>query len=41
MLNGYIRKFPSNLIAKFNNFKIKPFFDGKDMTDEIYDDIKL
>ena len=41
MLNGYIRKFPSNLIAKFNNFKIKPFFDGKDMTDEIYDDFKL
>ena len=41
VLNGYIRKFPSNIIAKFNNFKIRPFFDGKNMNDEIYDDFKL
>lgn len=41
ILNGYIRKFPSNIIAKFNNFKIRPFFDGKNMNDEIYDDFKL
>ncbi len=41
LLNGYIRKFPSNIIAKFHQFKISSFFDGKDMTDEIYDDFKL
>jgi LemA protein len=40
-LNEYIRKFPSLIIAKINNFKIKPFFDGKDMTDDIYDDFKF
>ena len=32
ILNGYIRKFPSNLIAKFNNFKIKPFFTVSSLT---------
>lgn len=41
ILNGYIRKFPSNFIAKFHQFKINAFFDGKDMTDDIYDDFKL
>ncbi len=41
ILNGYVRKFPSNIIAKFNDFKIRPFFDGKNMNDEIYDDFKL
>lgn len=40
-LNGLIRKFPSNIIAKFHKFKIKTFFDEKDMTDDIYDDFKL
>lgn len=40
-LNGYIRKFPSNLVAKFHQFKINSFFDGKDMNDDIYDDFKL
>lgn len=41
ILNGYIRKFPSNIIAKFHQFKISSFFDGKDMNDDIYDDFKL
>lgn len=41
LLNGYIRKFPSNIIAKFHQFKVSSFFDGKDMTDDIYDDFKL
>lgn len=41
LLNGYIRKFPSNIIAKINKFTIKPFFDGKNMNDEIYNDFKL
>lgn len=41
ILNGYIRKFPSNIVAKFHGFKVNTFFDGKDMTDEVYDDFKL
>ncbi len=40
-LNEFIRKFPSNFIAKIHHFKISPFFDGKDMTDTIYNDFKL
>lgn len=40
-LNGYIRKFPSNIVGKIHKFKISAFFDGKDMTDDIYDDFKL
>ena len=27
-LNGYIRKFPSNIVAKVHQFKISAFFDG-------------
>ena len=41
MLNGLVRKFPSNIVAKFHQFKINAFFDGKDMTDDVYDDFKL
>lgn len=41
ILNGYIRKFPSNIVAKFHGFKVNTFFDGKDMNDDIYDDFKL
>ena len=41
ILNGFVRKFPSNIVAKFHQFKINAFFDGKDMTDDIYDDFKL
>ena len=40
-LNSYIRQFPSIIIGKIHKFKISPFFDGKDMTDDIYDDFKL
>ena len=40
-LNGYIRKFPSNIVAKINHMEIKPFFDKKDMTDNNYSDFKL
>jgi len=40
-LNGLIRKFPSNIIAKIHKFKIKTYFDGKDMSDEDYNDFKL
>ena len=41
LLNGYIRKFPNNIIAKLHNVKSKPFFDGKDMTDNDIEDFKL
>ena len=40
-LNAWVRKFPSNIVAKFHHFEVKPFFDGKNMNDEIYDDFKL
>ena len=40
-LNEIIRKFPSNIVAKIHGFKIKPFFDGKNMQDDIIDDFKL
>lgn len=41
ILNSYIRKFPSNFVAKIHHFKINPFFDGKDMNDDIKNDFKL
>lgn len=40
-LNQIIRKFPTNIVAKIHGFKIKPFFDGKNMQDTIIDDFKL
>ena len=40
-LNQIIRKFPSNIIAKIHHYKIKPFFDGKNMQDAVIDDFKL
>lgn len=39
--NAIVRKFPTNIIAKIHGFKIKLFFDGKDMDDEIIDDFKM
>lgn len=39
--NDYIRKFPNNIIAKIHGIEIKPFFDQKDMTDDILEDFKL
>ncbi len=39
--NDIIRKFPTNIIAKIHGFKVKLFFDGKDMDDEIIDDFKM
>lgn len=41
LLNDQIRKFPSNIIAKMHDVKIKLFFDGKDMHDDVIDDFKL
>ena len=39
--NHLIRKFPSNIIAKLLNYKVKPYFDGKDMQDDDIEDFKL
>ena len=39
--NAIVRKFPTNIIAKIHGFKVKLFFDGKDMDDEIIDDFKI
>ncbi len=40
-LNGYIRKFPSLIVAKIHKFKVKNFFDNKNMHDDDYNDFKL
>jgi len=40
-LNDLIRTFPSNIVARMHNINIKPFFDGKNMEDDIIDDFKL
>ena len=40
-LNKIIRKFPTNIVAKIHRYKIKPFFDGKNMQDAEIEDFKL
>lgn len=40
-LNELIRKFPNSIVARNHRFKIKPFFDNKNMQDTIIDDFKL
>ena len=40
-LNKIIRKVPTNIVAKIHGYKIKPFFDGKNMQDAVIDDFKL
>lgn len=39
--NAFIRKFPSIIVSKICKYKQKPYFDGKDMTDEDTEDFKL
>lgn len=39
--NHLIRKFPSNIIAKLLHYKVRPYFDGKDMQDDDIEDFKL
>lgn len=39
--NTLIRSFPSNLVAKISHYKLKNYFDGKDMNDDITNDFKL
>ena len=40
-LNKLIRKVPTNIVAKIHGYKIKPFFDGKDMQDDNNNDFKF
>ena len=39
--NKIVRSFPSNLVAYMCKYKNKPYFDGKNMDDEIVNDFKL
>lgn len=39
--NHLIRKFPSLVIAKLLNYKVRPYFDGKNMQDDDIEDFKL
>ena len=39
--NKLVRSFPSNVVAKLTGYKLKPYFDGKDMNDDIIQDFKL
>jgi len=39
--NELVRKFPSNIIARFHHISIRNFFDNKDMNDEDIEDFKL
>lgn len=39
--NALVRRFPSNIVAKISRYKIRTYFDGKDMEDEDIKDFKL
>ena len=39
--NKLVRTFPSNIVAKISKYKVRTYFDGKDMEDDIIDDFKL
>lgn len=39
--NKKVKKFPSDIIAKISKFKVRPYFDGKDMFDDNIKDFKL
>lgn len=39
--NKVVRTFPSNIVGKMSKYKKRPYFDGKDMDDEIINDFKL
>lgn len=39
--NKIVRSFPSNLVAKLAGYKLKNYYDGKDMNDDIIQDFKL
>ena len=39
--NKKVKKFPSDIIAKISKFKVRPYFDGKNMFDDNINDFKL
>lgn len=39
--NKLARTFPSNIVAKISKYKIRTYFDGKNMEDKIVNDFKL
>lgn len=39
--NKLVKKFPTNIIAKFSKFKERSYYDGKDMNDDVINDFKL
>lgn len=39
--NKLVRTFPSNVVGAFSKYKIRTYFDGKNMEDEIMNDFKL
>ena len=39
--NKLVKRFPSNLVAKVSNYKVKTYFDGKNMEDDDTKDFKL
>lgn len=39
--NKLVRNFPSNIVAKVCKYKVKTYYDGKDMTDDDIQDFKL
>jgi len=39
--NKQIKTFPDTIIAKIHRFNEKPFYDGKNLNDEIYTDFKI
>ena len=39
--NRQIKTFPDTIIAKIHRFSEKPFYDGKNLNDEVYTDFKI
>lgn len=39
--NKLVRKFPSNIVSKMSKYKVRPYFDGKNMEDDDVLDMKL
>lgn len=39
--NKLVRTFPSNIVAKISKYKVRTYFDGKDMNDDVVNDFKL
>ena len=40
-LNSVLKTFPSMIVGRIHNIKIRPYFDGKDLNDDDINDFKL